>query len=255
MTKRQLIDEILTLNKTAKPAFLARFGPDDLEEYLRHLLGVNRPVLCGNAGRYQKYFVSCPDVQPLDAPASAAAPEVTAAHEAELISRTLFERTQAAAAQPAGQGEQVQPAAQAQQVQQEPEQPEPPVEDVDQPAVQEMQQNAAASEENAAAGEESAPAEAVDEDATDSVVSGYQYSYTAGSGWQQDDQEAEDEAPGPPAEESHAAQLPEPRLEDQHQEPDDQPEPRHAAVEQPVGASVSAGAQPSDKENSDSWLF
>jgi outer membrane biosynthesis protein TonB len=37
MTKRQLIQEIMLLNPTARPDFLARFGDRDLEEYLRHL--------------------------------------------------------------------------------------------------------------------------------------------------------------------------------------------------------------------------
>ena len=43
MTKRQLIDEIRTLNETADPAFLARFEDGDLDEYLRHLRWRGRP--------------------------------------------------------------------------------------------------------------------------------------------------------------------------------------------------------------------
>ncbi|MFP4052506.1 MAG: hypothetical protein ACLFV7_01415 [Phycisphaerae bacterium] len=37
MTKRQLIDEILSMNTTADPAFLAEFGSGDLEAYLTNL--------------------------------------------------------------------------------------------------------------------------------------------------------------------------------------------------------------------------
>jgi hypothetical protein len=37
MTKRQLIDEILAVNRSAEPAFLAQFGDQQLEEYLQHL--------------------------------------------------------------------------------------------------------------------------------------------------------------------------------------------------------------------------
>ncbi len=43
MTKRQLIEEITHLNPTARPAFLAGFGDDDLAEYLQHLRWVSRP--------------------------------------------------------------------------------------------------------------------------------------------------------------------------------------------------------------------
>jgi hypothetical protein len=37
MNKRQLIDEILLLNQTADPAFLARFSEHDLADYLHAL--------------------------------------------------------------------------------------------------------------------------------------------------------------------------------------------------------------------------
>ena len=43
MTKRQLIDEITTLNPTAAPAFLAGFRDQDLAEYLTHLRWVVPP--------------------------------------------------------------------------------------------------------------------------------------------------------------------------------------------------------------------
>ena len=37
MTKRQLIDEIISMNTTADPAFLAEFTSGDLEAYLTNL--------------------------------------------------------------------------------------------------------------------------------------------------------------------------------------------------------------------------
>ena len=37
MTKRQYIDEILKINRSAKPEFLAKFSEKDLAEYFRHL--------------------------------------------------------------------------------------------------------------------------------------------------------------------------------------------------------------------------
>ena len=40
MNKRQLIDQIASINLSAKPAFLATFCDRDLDEYLRHLRGV-----------------------------------------------------------------------------------------------------------------------------------------------------------------------------------------------------------------------
>ena len=43
MTKRQLIDEIININRSARADFLAKFGDSDLDEYLRHLLAVKRP--------------------------------------------------------------------------------------------------------------------------------------------------------------------------------------------------------------------
>lgn len=56
MTKRQMIDEIVTLNHTAKPAFLARFNEVDLNEYLEQLLNLRKPSLSGDARQYAKYF-------------------------------------------------------------------------------------------------------------------------------------------------------------------------------------------------------
>jgi hypothetical protein len=37
MTKRQLIDEIRTMNPTAQPQFLAQFDEPELGQYLDHL--------------------------------------------------------------------------------------------------------------------------------------------------------------------------------------------------------------------------
>ncbi len=56
MTKRQLIDEIVSLNSTAQPAFLARFEDLDLNEYLQHLRNARTPRLSGDPHRYDKYF-------------------------------------------------------------------------------------------------------------------------------------------------------------------------------------------------------
>jgi hypothetical protein len=56
MTKRQLIDEIVSLNHSADPGFLAHFGDEDLLQYRDHLLACRRPRLSGDASRYAKYF-------------------------------------------------------------------------------------------------------------------------------------------------------------------------------------------------------
>ena len=56
MTKRQLIDEIISINRTAQPSFLARFNEIDLDEYLRHLIGAKTSRLSGDYTRYRKYF-------------------------------------------------------------------------------------------------------------------------------------------------------------------------------------------------------
>lgn len=49
MSKREIIDLILQLNKTAKPEFLAKFSVDDLDMYLDHLMEIDigDTVLCG----------------------------------------------------------------------------------------------------------------------------------------------------------------------------------------------------------------
>jgi len=58
MTKRQLIDQIMTVNRSARPEFLARFDDDDLHDYLDHLAVLLEPRLTGQTDRYEKYFVA-----------------------------------------------------------------------------------------------------------------------------------------------------------------------------------------------------
>lgn len=70
MTKRQLIDEIVAMNQTAKPAFLARFPDSDLNDYLRHLRVAGSPRLSGDSSRYEKYFRNAAPAQPAVAEAS-----------------------------------------------------------------------------------------------------------------------------------------------------------------------------------------
>ena len=41
MSKRELIDCIREINKTAKPEFLAAFSAEDLKDYLEHLMGLD----------------------------------------------------------------------------------------------------------------------------------------------------------------------------------------------------------------------
>jgi len=43
MTKRQLIDRILSINETAEPGFLAQFQRRDLDDYLAQLTGARMP--------------------------------------------------------------------------------------------------------------------------------------------------------------------------------------------------------------------
>ncbi len=38
MSKRELIDCILEINRSAKPCFLASFSEDELQAYLEHLM-------------------------------------------------------------------------------------------------------------------------------------------------------------------------------------------------------------------------
>jgi len=63
MTKREMIDEILAINLSAQPQFLARFDDEDLEHYLTHLRVLSTPRLAdGPAGRYDKYFRDVPKI-------------------------------------------------------------------------------------------------------------------------------------------------------------------------------------------------
>jgi len=41
MSKRELIDCICEINKTAKPEFLATFSEEDLSAYLEHLMDLD----------------------------------------------------------------------------------------------------------------------------------------------------------------------------------------------------------------------
>ncbi|MFZ0033925.1 MAG: hypothetical protein WAK60_02910 [Sedimentisphaerales bacterium] len=41
MSKRELIDRICEINKSAKPEFLAKFSEEDLHTYLEHLTELN----------------------------------------------------------------------------------------------------------------------------------------------------------------------------------------------------------------------
>ncbi len=60
MTKRQLIDEIIGINQTAEPQFLARFNDDELTQYLDHLRSAELPRLSGDPCRFDRYFENCP---------------------------------------------------------------------------------------------------------------------------------------------------------------------------------------------------
>jgi len=62
MTKRELIDEIVTTNRSAEPEFLAQFADNDLSDYLRHLQELREPRLPAKPGRYDRYFRNCPTI-------------------------------------------------------------------------------------------------------------------------------------------------------------------------------------------------
>ncbi len=48
MSKREIIDQILEINRGAKPEFLAQFSVEELDVYLEHLmeLDLEEIVLC-----------------------------------------------------------------------------------------------------------------------------------------------------------------------------------------------------------------
>jgi hypothetical protein len=68
MTKRELIDQILTENHTAEPAFLAQFSDEQLRDYLLHLKQAKQPRPTGNPSRFDRYFRNCPAVATAPAP-------------------------------------------------------------------------------------------------------------------------------------------------------------------------------------------
>ena len=62
MTKRQIIDEIITINQSAKPEFLADFEDTQLDRYLEHLQVIGTPRLSGDPHRFDKYFEDLPTI-------------------------------------------------------------------------------------------------------------------------------------------------------------------------------------------------
>jgi len=54
MTKRQLIDEIMAVNRSADPEFLADFEDVELNRYLKRLRLVGTPRLTGHTPRYER---------------------------------------------------------------------------------------------------------------------------------------------------------------------------------------------------------
>ncbi|NLF30856.1 MAG: hypothetical protein GX591_08225 [Planctomycetes bacterium] len=97
MTKRQLIDDILLLNRSAKPEFLAQFDVQELEAYLCHLQLARSPRLSAVQGQYAKYFENVPTLPAAapDAPPAAPAPQPAAVHAEE---PTLFNHAAESAA-------------------------------------------------------------------------------------------------------------------------------------------------------------
>ena len=62
MTKRETIDEIVCVNESADPAFLAVFSQDELDKYLQRLRMLQTPRLQGDRHRFDKYFENCPTI-------------------------------------------------------------------------------------------------------------------------------------------------------------------------------------------------
>ncbi len=62
MTKRQIIDEILSLNASAEPAFLARFEDEELDRYRQRLQVLHAPPAVALTGRYERYFENVPSI-------------------------------------------------------------------------------------------------------------------------------------------------------------------------------------------------
>jgi hypothetical protein len=118
MTKRQIIDDILLLNRSAKPAFLARFDSEELDAYLRHLQLAQTPRLSCMEGQYAKYFQNVPAIGATEPPREETSPEPAPADdwlpladaEPMLFGDDLQDRTPAVAASrthsPGGQPDQ-----------------------------------------------------------------------------------------------------------------------------------------------------
>jgi len=68
MTKRQLIDEIVSINHSAQPSFLAAFNDQELNEYLDHLKVLRTPRLASRPGQFDKYFKGCPTISQTQTP-------------------------------------------------------------------------------------------------------------------------------------------------------------------------------------------
>ena len=78
MTKRQLIDQIIAVNRSARPGFLARFDDEDLRDYLDHLMTARQPLPVARTHSHEKYFTApqptatavleAPEQDDLDAP-------------------------------------------------------------------------------------------------------------------------------------------------------------------------------------------
>ena len=100
MTKRQLIDEIITRNRSAQPSFLARFDAQDLQDYLDHLCVTTQPRLRGDPNRYDKYF----QVSPIAA-TSATPQQDIETPEADVFFRAERDDASATARASAGYGE------------------------------------------------------------------------------------------------------------------------------------------------------
>ncbi|MCD4823163.1 MAG: hypothetical protein K8S55_01025 [Phycisphaerae bacterium] len=80
MTKRELIDEIMELNHSADPGFLARFDDIELNNYLDHLSLLQAPRLEGDPHRYDKYF----QAEPADSPCAVAVAELPCQSDAAI---------------------------------------------------------------------------------------------------------------------------------------------------------------------------
>ena len=61
MTKRQLIDEIVSINRSAQPSFLARFDRCDLRDYLDNLHASRRPRPCCRPGGQEPSILAATD--------------------------------------------------------------------------------------------------------------------------------------------------------------------------------------------------